>query len=275
MLNAYFSRGAGVRANVEGCLKVVADFTRAMERDGRVEPALQALAALTGADAAMITRLGAAGPRRLAAWEPDAGRLFTPRNRPSLAADMLELAGQKLKAGSVVVLSDLAEPGTLRDLAEARCLDTWPVGDAVFVLLGSSRSGTDLIELHLRHAATLPMPEVFAPIGGMLAELWRDRVAEPKPLAAVETGARHRPAPVDILSMDNPVRLSRAEFRVCQLVRSGRRAGEIADALHLQECTVRSHLRSIYAKANVSGQVGLMSLLAQDDGRARMVAGRR
>lgn len=201
--------------------------------------------------------------------------MFTPRNRPSLASDMLDMAGQKLKAGAVVILSDLADPGPLRDLAEQHGLEAWSVQDAAFIVLGSGRTGTDLIELHFSTVAVLQHGDVVDTLGPMLASLWRDRVADVKTISAVDRGPRRRAEAVDILSMDNPIRLSRAEYRVCQLVRSGRRAGEIADELQLQECTVRTHLRSIYAKANVSGQVGLMSLLAEDDRRVRQASGWR
>jgi DNA-binding CsgD family transcriptional regulator len=274
MNHADVSRGAGVRATIEGSLRIVADFTRAMERDGRIEPALEDLAGLMGADAAIVTRLGSSGARRLSAWERDAGKMFTPRNRPPLASDLIALAGPSLRSGSVLVLSDILDPEQLRDLAGRRHLETWSIGDVVFVMLSNVRGAADVLELQFSSRFGMHNMALLNSIGQMLASLWRDRVATVKSIGVVATAQKRRPEAVDILSVDNPIRLSRAEYRVCQLVRAGHRAGEIADELDLQECTVRSHLRSIYAKANVSGQVGLMYLLSDED-RRRAVAGWR
>ena len=56
-----------------------------------------------------------------------------------------------------------------------------------------------------------------------------------------------------ILGVSNPANLSRAEFRVCLLLSRGLSVKGVTDELGLSEATVRSHLRSIYAKTDTSG----------------------
>lgn len=65
------------------------------------------------------------------------------------------------------------------------------------------------------------------------------------------------------LSQENPAALSRAEQRVCHLLADGDNAKTISERLGLSISTVRSHLRSIYAKTETKGQVNLISVIRQ------------
>ena len=65
----------------------------------------------------------------------------------------------------------------------------------------------------------------------------------------------------NIMTAANPLGLSRSEYRVCMMIRQGYLAKRIAQELVVQECTVRTHLRSIYGKAGVSGHVELLHRL--------------
>lgn len=62
-----------------------------------------------------------------------------------------------------------------------------------------------------------------------------------------------------ILGVENAYGLSRSEFRVCILLAAGLRPKTIANELGLSIATVRTHLRNIYAKTDMPGQVEVIS----------------
>lgn len=61
-----------------------------------------------------------------------------------------------------------------------------------------------------------------------------------------------------ILGPDNPAGLSRAEFRVCLLLSRGLSANRACQELKISESTLRTHLRSIYAKTDTCNQSELL-----------------
>ncbi|WP_278027105.1 helix-turn-helix transcriptional regulator [Roseicyclus salinarum] len=77
------------------------------------------------------------------------------------------------------------------------------------------------------------------------------------------TGPSSLPA-ASILSVENPAGLSRAEFRVCLLLSRGLSAKRACTQLGISESTLRTHLRSIYAKTETHGQAELLFLLLSD-----------
>jgi DNA-binding CsgD family transcriptional regulator len=77
---------------------------------------------------------------------------------------------------------------------------------------------------------------------------------------------RNRPNPtsvadVPILGADNPTGLSRAEFRVCLLLSAGLSTKRVCSQLGISESTLRTHLRSIYAKTETCSQSELLYVL--------------
>lgn len=68
-------------------------------------------------------------------------------------------------------------------------------------------------------------------------------------------------AEVDVLSTKNPMRLTRAEFRICSLIQGGMMTSELLVKLHISQNTFRSHMRSIYLKTGTRGQVELLHML--------------
>ncbi len=77
-----------------------------------------------------------------------------------------------------------------------------------------------------------------------------------------------RPAD-DLLGPANPAGLTRAEFRVCLLLKRGLRPAAVRAELGISQASLRTHLRNIYAKTDSAGQVDLIiRLLTQDRGAA-------
>lgn len=66
------------------------------------------------------------------------------------------------------------------------------------------------------------------------------------------------PERMPLLSITNPARLSRAEFRVCLLLSRGLSAQGIAGELNVSGTTVRTHLRNIYSKTETTGMPDLV-----------------
>jgi DNA-binding CsgD family transcriptional regulator len=90
---------------------------------------------------------------------------------------------------------------------------------------------------------------------------------------------RNRPNPtalaeVPVLSAENPAGLSRAEFRVCLLLSAGLSAKLVCSRLGISESTLRTHLRSIYAKTDTHSQSELLFvLLSSKPGKASELRG--
>jgi DNA-binding CsgD family transcriptional regulator len=70
-----------------------------------------------------------------------------------------------------------------------------------------------------------------------------------------------QPRSTGLLGMENPARLSRAEFRVCLLLGRGLPPEAVARELQLSQATVRSHLHKIYAKTGSTTLADLVQRL--------------
>ena len=67
------------------------------------------------------------------------------------------------------------------------------------------------------------------------------------------------------LSESNPLGLTAAEVRICGMMQRGVDLTEASKSLAIADSTLRSHLRSIFAKAGVAGQVGLVRMLLEPE----------
>lgn len=124
----------------------------------------------------------------------------------------------------------------------------------VALILASGPKTRDHIELHFRNplsAKTETLLQVMLPD---MARAWANR----KVGLITRTILNHRsndpwgfrhPKKANILGADNPLQLSRAEFRVCLLLSMGLVVQALAKELSLSEPTIRTHLRNIYAKS--------------------------
>ncbi|MEO6298294.1 MAG: helix-turn-helix transcriptional regulator [Paracoccaceae bacterium] len=135
--------------------------------------------------------------------------------------------------------------------------------DFVVLMLSSGPQTRDHIELHFRErlspanettiSAMLPdMIRVWASrrVGLVTRSIINHRTNDP-------TGF-HNGGSANILGTENPMRLSRAEFRVCLLLANGLMVQAVAKELSLSEPTVRTHLRNIYHKTECSSLAELV-----------------
>lgn len=128
----------------------------------------------------------------------------------------------------------------------------------VTVLLGRSEGHADV--LFLAGAD----PSVTELLGHELAFLWaRRRKGLVTEMLGKDDASRTTQGKA-ILSAENPFALTRAEARVCQSLADGLRPAEITQRLQVSLPTVRSHLRSIYAKTGLDGMVAVVHRLHED-----------
>ena len=143
--------------------------------------------------------------------------------------------------------------------------------DFVVLILSSGPHTRDHVELHFRDFLS---PDCEATIAVMLPDMVRVWASRRVGLIT-RTIINHRLGDqsafrggtrVQFLDSDNPLRLSRSEFRVCLLLSRGLLVPAVASELSLSEATIRTHLRSIYAKTDCSSLAELVFRLI--DGRA-------
>ena len=160
------------------------------------------------------------------------------------------------------------------------------LSDVAVVVIGANDAYTDFLELHFANPVLQSDRGLIASMGPVLTESWKKR-AQGKiegilngllDLDAGEQGdgsnkiADARPLQARILDPENPVGLTRCEFRICSLILEGNLPDEIPKILTVSKSTLRSHMRSIYLKTGVSGQVELIHRLHAATGRRSGVA---
>jgi DNA-binding CsgD family transcriptional regulator len=255
-------------------------WTECLHGAGALRETLSDLLDLTGGRVAHLTRhCGLTGRHRtIASLDRGAREGERPMTTP-LGPSLLTLSGAAARAGTLWRLSDLdrAERDTLDDRA-LRWMADRRLRDAVIIPLDRSGTDLDIIEIHVPAllSATLRAELEVAAMAMSIAWQRRQKGRIARLLSATPAIAERlaqdvaaRPSP---LSPANPLGLTAAELRICVLFRNGHPAHQMALHLKVSESTLRTHLRSIYAKAGVGGQLDLVRLLlaAEPDKPPRM-----
>jgi DNA-binding CsgD family transcriptional regulator len=186
-----------------------------------------------------------------------------------LGVSLLRLSVPAARPGTLWVLSDFdrserdgLDERTLAWMADRRLRDT--------VVVPLDRSGTDLdiLEIHFQAPVSQSLRASLEVAAIAASTAWRRRQkgrisrllsAAPSIAGRVERqGEADRTSP---LAPGNPLDLTGAEMRVCVLLRNGHSSREMTDILRISDSTLRTHLRSVYAKVGVSGQMELVRLL--------------
>lgn len=138
------------------------------------------------------------------------------------------------------------------------------IKEFVTLILSSGQQTRDHIELHFREFLS---PATELTINAVLPDMvrvWASRRVGMITRSIINhrrndiSNVQHSGARVRILGSDNPRRLSRAEFRVCLMLGNGLLVQAVAKELSLSESTIRTHLRSIYAKTGSSSLAELV-----------------
>lgn len=252
-----------------------------------LEDSLKSLAVGFGAEAAVISRHQRMQdrPRQAAMFDVAEGQADVPVIRRPLCTDVLGYFYRKARASTVWFLTDH------RDDAEwtgTQTLVNWSaardIKEIAVVVLGDNQQQRDCIEFHFIEELAYSQKLELETLVPTLVRAWAGRKSGLVTQAQMdERMVRARAAAqatklkpnAPILGMSNPAGLSRAEFRVCLLFSRGLSVKAVTQELGLSESTIRSHLRSIYSKTEVSGMQELMYRILSSDSEAADVHRKR
>jgi DNA-binding NarL/FixJ family response regulator len=189
----------------------------------------------------------------------------------------------KARTSTIWFLSDHVEDSSW---VTTQTLENWRAArnmrEIVVVALEGNLQQQDYLEFHftrdLAYSEKLEleslMPTLVRAWAGRKAGLVTQAQMDDRMIRARQAAAASKLKPdAPILGMSNPAKLTRAEFRVCVMLSRGLSVKALTDELGLSESTIRSHLRSIYSKTEVSGMQELMyrilSAAPEESGRAR------
>lgn len=244
-------------------------WTECLHGAGDLRTTMGALTRSARAVAAVLIR-ASLHPRKqrvIASFDSEAVSGAEPLPRP-LGLDLITIPADRARAGSLWSLrdpqqsvADTLHPNKANFLAQRR------IRDVVVIVLGQNSGSVDLLEFHLSHRADKRDLAQIEALAQAIAFAWNrrpvGRVA--RLLSNIPATTRRlqpeKEASAGPLSSANPWQLTPTELRICGLIRDGLGATEIVAGFGLAESTVRSHLRNIYAKAGVTGQVGLVHKL--------------
>ena len=262
-------------------LDIVVTWVEAMHGHGDACSALHRVLGLVDARSASVVRLQLDTAKETALERADRAGAVPAPHVPGLSFPQYLLGhglGQA-QQGTVWYASDLAREIAGDERTGSLCMPDERTREIAAIVLEPRRLSSDILVLHLPQRLSARDAGALSLLAGVLSRAWRHRSAGVFP-AAVEHGRNagavsERSAPDAILDASNPAGLSRSEYRVCQLVSHGMSAKAISGRLLISESTVRSHLRSIYAKTRANGQRELIyKLLAAAEGAGRHAAPR-
>lgn len=256
---------AAATSRLSRSFHAAAQWGEALQGQGSLVEALALLREAAGAEIATLAHFSGPGLRGLHVVSADRS---AGEGRRDLPADLCEpLVRAQIgrgRAGSVWRYSDIVD-GLL--VTPGSRLTQWfrvhRIAEVCAILLSGERDGAHVLTLLF---AQPPAPEALALLEALapaLAAAWDRRNPAVLPasrragLAVLGEEAEEAP----LLGVGNPAGLTRAEFRICALLSDGIAARDLPDALGISESTLRSHLRSIYAKTDTTGQAGLIHRL--------------
>lgn len=243
-------------------IAAIANWCEAIHGKQPLARALRSLAESLGAEAVAVTRvsLNPGGQTGMVCFDAASGPdLRAPLDR-SYARALLGAYFDKARTGTAwfrSVIEDEMDPAL--SLFHARR----QMGDlAVIPLEGTGRT-IDFLELHFPTRQSAHRHALISFVADTLARTWQNRAEGQftEALLRVDLARKVAQPGAPVLSMQNPARLSRAEYRLCLLLSQGRSAQEAREDLGISESTLRSHLRNIYAKTHTHSQSDLIYLL--------------
>ncbi|WP_204115195.1 helix-turn-helix transcriptional regulator [Shimia biformata] len=274
-MNDFYDRGAAhaeIGAKDLAMIGAIARWCECIYSKTSLFDALNKVANGIGAEAVALSRVSRAHPdhAKVVAFDMlGTSQTPTPLNK-SFARTLLTLYFDSAKPGSTWFKSmspDIEDPA-LETFQNRRKLK-----ELVVIPLETTEKHFDFIELHFSDRLMSRQQAVLNYVAEVLANSWRKR----DPGTFTESILQNAPTTKDlnpttpILSVENPARLSRAEYRVCLLLSHGKSVNRVQSELEICKSTVRSHLRNIYAKTETHdlGEL-LCKLVAKPE--ARLIA---
>ena len=274
--------GGGFSADIAGSdlrvLDGIASWCGGLHGSMQLGEALKSLAEAFGAEAAVISRhhRNQDRPRAVALFDAQASDGDIATIRRPMCQDVMGYLYSKARASTVWFLSDNSDDA---DWSSTTTLENWcavrQMREIIVVSLANSLQQQDYLEFHFDRDLAYSEKLEFEALVPTLVRAWSGRKAGlvtqaqmddrmVRARAAAKAYRLKEDAP--ILGMSNPAKLSRAEFRVCILLARGLSVKGVTQELGLTESTIRSHLRSIYSKTEVSGLPELLYRILSSSG---------
>ena len=149
------------------------------------------------------------------------------------------------------------------------------LSDLVIIPLAASRTAADFLEIHLVDRIAPVDHAVLNAIAPVLSRTWARRdpgLFTELQLTRASVSREAATSGGAILSVENPARLSRAEYRVCLMLSRGLSQDAVQDELGISTSTLRAHLRSIYSKTGTGSQAELFYALLRSTDEVRRSA---
>lgn len=148
-------------------------------------------------------------------------------------------------------------------------LENVPATKSVRLVLWQDKYVSEFILAVFRDKPTHLNKTVLLELGKVAAQVWSESKHQDPAGSPTQDAVIHPDKQKPVLGPDNPFGLSRSEFRVCTLIGQGQKAADIARTLDVSIATVRSHLKGIYSKTDLSGQFDVLHRLHTDKANLR------
>lgn len=233
-----------------GLIGAVAQWCECLHGRDPLLKSLEILAHGLGAEIVALVRYArdGAGSMRMVTWDCAAAEGTAGRADRGFARSLMGPYFEAARPGSLWFRS-MVEEGTSADLEEFHA--TRHLRELVVIPLETGARFVDTIEVHFRDRLRNHQQLILNSVAPVLARTWHNRAQ------GLFTEAMLRLAPAapshdltPILSVENPARLSRAEYRVSLLLSRGLSIEQVKSELRIRESTLRSHLGNLYAKTN-------------------------
>lgn len=223
---------------------------------------LELLALGLGAEIVAVVRYPrqSGSPGRTVGWDRAVAEVRGGRLDSGYARSLMGAYFDAARPGSLWFRSMVEEGATpgLTEFHAARQLR-----ELAIIPLESNSRFIDMIELHFHDKLRGHQQVILNSLAPVLARTWQNRTQ------GLFTESLLREAPVStvidlapILSVENPARLSRAEYRVSLMLSRGMSIEQVRTELRIRESTLRTHLGSLYAKTGCANLSELVFRLA-------------
>jgi DNA-binding CsgD family transcriptional regulator len=233
-----------------GLIGAVAQWCECLHGRDPLLKSLENLAFGLGADIVALVRYArdGSGSSRVVIWDMTAVNDGARRAERGFARSLMGLYFEAARPGSLWFRS-MVESGKAADLEEFHL--SRHLRELAIVPLEVVPRFIDTIEFRFRDRLRNHQPLILNSLAPVLARTWHNRAQG----LFTEAILRLAPAPAatcvaPILSVENPARLSRAEYRVSLLLSHGMSIKEVQSELRISESTLRSHLGNLCAKTN-------------------------
>lgn len=249
-------------------LQFMIRWTECLHGDGSLRDTLTAFCHLSLSEVAHLHRVNPASgaQRSIATVDLRASH----GARPLARAHGMALAGPTLsraKPGTLWAMQDLdRDAASHLDARVLGWMEDRSLREAMLIPLSHSGDQVDVLEFYLSAPLDRSRRLGMETLAAAAAEAWgrrpEGRIARILRAApAIDAHLGSTRAGAHPLSESNPLGLTAAEFRICGMIQRGAGLDEASKSLGIADSTLRTHLRSIFAKAGVAGQVGLVRLL--------------